>query len=168
MSVRRMISPRTYFTRMNEGRTGWMTEDQLVKECAEFFTSNGYDRLERDQILDQGSQVFNSLLVGSKGEGDEKETIATYFRPRLDRYDVTVFGMLESILFDILDNYDYTNLMLVTDSLSYLPITKIEELGVAVENLMDEGMFLLFLNGRLGHALFDDFKKLAMPIPVQD
>ncbi len=145
-----------------------MTEDQLVKECAEFFRSNGYDNLERDQILDQGNQIFNSLLVGSRGEGDEKETIATYFQPRLDKYDVTVFGMLESILFDILDNYENTNLMLVTDSLSYVPITKIEELGVAVENLMDEGMFLLFLNGRSGYALFDDYSKLAMPIPVQD
>ncbi len=58
--------------------------------------------------------------------------------------------------------------MLVTDSLSYVPITKIEELGVAVENLMDEGMFLLFLNGRSGYAIFDDFKKLTMPVPVAD
>src|SRR5215218_8718154 len=27
----RMISPRTFFARMNEGRHGWMTEGQLVK-----------------------------------------------------------------------------------------------------------------------------------------
>lgn len=163
-----MISPRTYFSRLNEGRINWLGEGQLIEQCVEFFTSNGYDKLERDLVLDQGAQVFNSLLVGSRGEGDLKETIATYFRPRMDRYETPVFGLLESILFDILDNYDSTNLMLVTDSLSYAPITKIEELGVAVENLMNEGMFLLFLNGRSGYAIFDDFKKLTMPIPIPD
>jgi hypothetical protein len=76
--------------------------------------------------------------------------------------------MLESMLYDIIDNYENTSLMLVTDSLSYLPITKTEELGVTIENLMEEGMFVLFLNGRSGYALFEDFEKLTMPIPVQD
>jgi hypothetical protein len=82
-----------------------------------------------------------------------KPTIATYFRPKIDMYDINFFGLLESILYDVLDNYENTNLMLVTDSLSYAPIIKIEELGVAVENLMDEGMFLLFMNERSAHAL---------------
>jgi hypothetical protein len=82
-----------------------------------------------------------------------KPTTATYFRPKIDMYDINFFGLLESILYDVLDNYENTNLMLVTDSLSYAPITKIEELGVAVENLMDEGMFLLFMNERSAHAL---------------
>ena len=163
-----MMSPRTYFSRLNEGRTAWLREGQLVEECVGFFESNGYDKIERDVMYDQGRQIFNSLLVGSKGEADEKESIATYFRPRLDRHEIQLVGVLESILFDILDNYDSTNLMLVTDSLSYVPITKIEELGVAVENLMDEGMFLLILNGRSGYAIFDDFKKLTMPVPVAD
>jgi hypothetical protein len=67
-----------------------------------------------------------------------------------------------------LDNYEDTNLMLVTDSLSYLPIVKTDELSVAIENLMDEGMFLLFLNERSAYALFDEFQKLTMPIPVPD
>jgi hypothetical protein len=52
-----------------------------------------------------------------------------------------------------MDNYENTNLMLVTDSLSYAPITKIEEPRAAVENLMDEGIFLLFMNERSAHAL---------------
>jgi hypothetical protein len=82
-----------------------------------------------------------------------KPIIATYFRPKIDMYDINFFGLLESILYDVLDNYENTNLMLVTDSLSYAPIIKIEELGVAVENLMDEGMFLLFMNERSAHAL---------------
>jgi hypothetical protein len=38
--------------------------------------------------------------------------------------------------------------------------------SVALENLMGEGMYLLFLNGRSAHALFDDFKQLTAPIPV--
>jgi hypothetical protein len=82
-----------------------------------------------------------------------KPTIATYFRPKIDMYDINFFGLLESILYYLLDNYENTNLMLITDSLSYAPITKIEELGVAVENPMDEGMFLLFMNERSAHAL---------------
>lgn len=168
LSSRRMLSPRTYFSRLNEGRSSWLSEGKLIDECAEFFGSNGYDSLKRDVMFDEGGQVFNSLIVGSKGEGDEKESIATYFAPKLDRYEIALFGSLESILFDILDNYDSTNLMLVTDSLSYFPITKIEELGVAVENLMDEGMFLLFLNGRSGYAIFDDYGKLTKPIAVTD
>ena len=160
-----MMSPRTFFARMNEGRSDWMTEGKLIRGCEEFFKSNGYDQLEYDKLFDQGDKVFNSLLVGSKGGS---ETIATYFRPKIDRYDTGFFGLLESILYDVLDNYENTNLMLVTDSLSYVPITKVEELSVAVENLMDEGMFLLFLNERQAHAIFDDFKKLSMPIPVSD
>ncbi len=160
------MSPRTYFSRMNEARAGWLTERQLVEQCAEFFKSNGYEKIDRDVMFDQGGQVFNSLLVGTKGEGDTMELIATYFVPRIDRYEIALFGSLESILFDVIDNYESTTLMLVTDSLSYPPITKIEELGVAVENLMDEGMFLLFVNGRSGYAIFDDFKKLTRPISV--
>lgn len=168
-----MLSPKTYFARMNEGRRGdgWMTEEQVLKECEQFFRSNGYDKVDYNRTFDEGNHVFNSLLVGSRDveEGqDRKETIVTHFRPRLDRYDISLFGLLETILFDILDNYELTNLMLVTDSLSYHTITKIEELGVAVEHLMDEGMFLLFLNGRSGYALFDNFKNLTMPIPVWD
>jgi hypothetical protein len=156
-----MISPRTYFARMNEGRSNWMTEAQLIKGCEEFFKANGYDQIEYDKIFSKGEKVFNSLLVASKGE----ETVATYFRPMLDRHDIVFFGHLESMLFDVLDNYDMS-LMLVTDSLSYMPIIKTEELSVAVENLMDEGMFLLFLNSRSAYAFFDEFKKLSMPVPA--
>jgi len=161
-----MISPRTYFARMNEGRNDWMTEAQLIKGCEEFFKANGYSQIEYDKVFSKGEKVFNSLLVASKGEGDSKETVATYFRPKLDRHDITFFGQLESLLFDVLDNYDMS-LMLVTDSFSYVPITKTEELSVAVENLMDEGMFLLFLNSRSAYAFFDEFKKLSMPVPAQ-
>jgi hypothetical protein len=162
-----MVAAKTFFARMNEGRNGWMTEAQLIKGCKDFFTSNGYDQLEENKIFDQGERIFNSLLVGSKA-GEEKETIATYFKPKIDRYEIGLFGSLESMLYDLLDNYESTNLMLVTDSMSYVPMIKTEELSVALENLMDEGMYLLFLNERSGYALFDEFRKLTMPIPVPD
>ena len=124
---------------------------------------------EHDKVFDQGNKVFNSLLVGSKGDGDDRETNHSHlFPPKIDMYDINFFCLLESMLYDVLDNYENTNLMRVTDSLSYAPITKIEELGVAVENLIDEGMFLLFMNERSAHVLFDEFKKLLMPIPISD
>ncbi len=167
-ALTRMISARTFFARMNEGRRNWMTEGQLVKGCEEFFKTNGYDQIERDKIFDQGDRVFNSLLVGSKQGYDGPETIASYFKPRIDRYDIGSFGSVEAILYDLLDNYENTNLMLVTDSLSYTPMTKIEELSVTLENLMDEGLFVLFMNDRSGYALFDEFEKLTAPIPVLD
>jgi hypothetical protein len=163
-----MVSPRTFFSRMNEGRTSWMTEDELVKGSEEFFKLHGYGKLEFNKLFDQGDKIFNSLVVGSKVKDGGYETIVTYFRPKIDRYDVSFFGLLESLLFDILDNYEDTNLMLVTDSLSYTPLTKLEDVSVGIQNLMDEGMFLLFVNGRSGYAIFDEFKKLSMPIPVSE
>jgi hypothetical protein len=162
-----MVAAKTFFARMNEGRKGWMTEGQLIKGCREFFASNGYGQLEENKIFDQGEKIFNSLLVGTKS-GEEKESIATYFRPKIDRHDIGLFGSLESMLYDVLDNYEDTNLMLVTDSLSYIPMTRTEELSVALESLMDEGLFLLFLNDRHGYAVFDEFKKLTAPIQVPD
>src|ERR671936_460232 len=129
-----MVAARTFFARMNEGRRNWMTEGQLVGACREFFLSNGYDQLEENKIFDHGERIFNSLLVGSNS-GDEKDSIATYFRPRMDRHDTGLLAHLESMLYDVLDNYENFNLMLVTDSLSYAPIVKSEELSVAVENL---------------------------------
>jgi hypothetical protein len=162
-----MVAAKTFFARMNEGRRGWMTEGQLIKGCKEFFTSNGYEKLEENKIFNQGERTFNSLLVGTK-TGADKEAIATYFKPKIDRHDIGLFGSLELMLYDVIDNYESTNLMLVTDSVSYLPMTKVDELSVALENLMDEGMFLLFLNDRSGYAVFDEFKKMTAPIPVSD
>jgi len=162
-----MIAARTFFSRMNEGRTGWMTEAQLIRGCREFLVSNSYDQVEENKIFDHGERIFNSLLVGAK-KGEQQETIAAHFKSKIDRGDTGLFAHLEFMLYDLLDNYDDTNLMLVTDSLSYVSIVKTEELNIAVENLMDEGMFLLFLNERFAYALFDEFQKLTMPIPVPD
>ena len=162
-----MVAAKTFFARMNEGRNDWMIEAELIRGCKEFFVSNGYENLEEKRIFDQGDKIFNSLLVGSK-TGKDEDVIATYFKPRIDRFDIGSLASVESMLYDILDNYENTNLMLVTDSLSYMPIIKEEDLSVALENLMNEGMFLLFLNKSSGYALFDEFKKLTMPISLPD
>lgn len=161
MNKTRMIAAKTFFARMNEGRAAWLTDEQLVKACEEFFQSNEYGGLERD-VAFAGQHNFVSPLIGSS----ELETIATAMRPRIDRFDMAFFGSLESILFDIIDNHEKATLMLVTDSLSYQYTTRMEEIGVALENLMGEGMYLLFVNGRSAHAIFDEFKQLSMPVPV--
>jgi hypothetical protein len=45
-----------------------------------------------------------------------------------------------------MDNYEYTKLMLITDSLSFLPIINRDEVSVAIENMMKDGLNVLFLN----------------------
>lgn len=158
-----MVAAKTFFSRMNEGRSQWLLEEQMLKSCEEFFRYNGYDDLDHG-VTFAGHQGFVSPVIGSS----EQETLATMFRPRLDRHDMAFFGALELALFDVLDNHEKATLVLVTDSLSYGAVTGMEELGVAIENLMDEGMYLLFVNGRAGHALYDEYKKLAAPVPVSD
>jgi hypothetical protein len=56
--------------------------------------------------------------------------------------------------------------MLVTDSLSYLPIIKKDEISVAIENMMDDGLKLLFLNQRSSYAYFERFVDMYKPILV--
>jgi hypothetical protein len=58
--------------------------------------------------------------------------------------------------------------MLVTDSLSYFNIIKKEEVGVAIENMMREGLFILFVNHRFAYALFDKYENMTKPIPICD
>src|ERR687885_753845 len=43
-----------------------------------------------------------------------------------------------------------------------------EEISVAIENLMRDGLFVLFLNHRFAYALFDKFENMTKPIPVSD
>lgn len=158
----RMIAAKTFMARMNEGRGSWLTDKQMLKSCEEFFQENGYTGLDRDVVF-AGHTNFLSPLVASS----ELQTIATIVRTQI-KYDMGFLGSLESTLYDVIDNHDRATLMLVTDSLSYLPIIQTEEIGVELENLVDEGMFLLFVNGRGSHALFDSFEKLSMPVQVSD
>ena len=171
----RMVNPRSYFARMNENRgdNNWLTENQLLEGSKEFFKSNDYYRIEYSKTFDQGGRTFSSPIVASKiisnNEGQEiVETITTIFRSKIKHYDLGLFGFIESITLDLLDNYEQTNLILVTDSLSYIPIIKNEEISVAIENMMRDGLFVLFLNHRYTYALFDKYESMTKPIPVSD
>lgn len=165
-----MVSARSFFSRMNQYRNeNWLTDVQLLKGSEEFFRSNNYYNIEYNRVFDQGRQIFTSPIVASKMKGREDiETIVAVFRSKIIHYNLSFFGILESLLYDIVDNYENTNLMLVTDSLSYIPIIKTEELSVIIENMMKDGLYVLFLNHRFAYALFDHFENLTKPIPVQD
>jgi hypothetical protein len=155
---------------MNQYRNEkWLTDAQLLKGTEEFFRLNNYHNIEYSKVFDQGRQIFSSPIVASKiKDGEEIEIIVSIFRSKINHYEFSFFGVLESLLFDIIDNYENTNLMLVTDSLSYIPIIKIEELSVTIENMMKDRLYVLFLNDRLAYALFDQFENLTKPIPIQD
>ena len=173
-----MVSARSYFARMNENRgdTNWLTDDQLLRGTEQFFKLNSYFNLEYNTALDHGGRTFSSPIVASRktkydDDGDEEEideTIASIFKSKIKNYDLGFFGHLESFTFSVLDNYELTNPMLVTDSLSYFHIIKNQEISVAIENMMREGLFILFLNQQFAYALFDKFENMIKPIPVYD
>ena len=169
-----MINARSYFARMNEHRDdNWLTEDQLLKGVEEFFKLNDYSNIGYNKVFNQGNRTFTTPIVGSKITKYEKEeevdeTIASIFKSKINQYDLSFFGFIESILFDIMDSYDLTKLMLVTDSLSYFHIMKNDEVSITIENMMREGLFILFLNHRFAYALFDRYENMTKPIPVSD
>lgn len=168
-----MVSARSYFARMNENRNDdWLTERQLLRGTEEFFKLNDYSVIENNKVLDQGTRIFSSPIVASKRTNYEEEeaveTMVTVFKSKIKQYELSFFGFVESIVFDVIDNYDLTNLMLVTDSLSYCYFIKNEEIGVAIENMMRDGLFVLFLNHRFAYALFDKYENLTKPIPISD
>ena len=171
-----MVSAKTYFARMNEnrGETNWLTDDQLLRGTEQFFKLKGYSDLEYNRVLDQGGRTFSSPIVASRrtkydDEGEEvDETIASIFKSKIKNYDLGFLGYLETFTFNILDNYELTTPMLVTDSLSYFHIIKNQEISVAIENMMRDGLFILFLNQQFAYALFDKFENMTKPIPVYD
>ena len=169
-----MINARSYFARMNENRgdTNWLTEDQLLRGTEQFFKLNDYSNINYNRLLDQLGRTFSSPIVASrktKYDNDQiEETIVSIFKSKIRNYDISFLGHVESVTFNILDNYELTNPMLVTDSLSYFHILKNQEISVAIEDLMREGLFVLFLNHRFAYALFDKFENMTKPIPVYD
>ena len=170
-----MVSPRTYFARMNENRgdTNWLTDDQLLRGTEQFFKLNDYFDIEYNRVLDQGGRTFSSPIVASRttkyhAEEEIDETIVSIFKSNIEKYDLRFLGYIETFTFNILDNYELTNPMLVTDSLSYFNIIKNQEISVAIENMMRDGLFILFLNHRFAYALFDKFENMIKPVPVYD
>jgi hypothetical protein len=156
----------------NRGDTNWLTDDQLLRGTDQFFKLNDYSDIEYNKVLDQGGRTFSSPIVASrKTKYDDEEideTIVTIFKSNIKNYDLGFLGHIESFTFNILDNYELTNPMLVTDSLSYFHTINNQEISVAIENLMRDGLFILFLNHRFAYALFDKFENMTKPIPVYD
>jgi hypothetical protein len=171
-----MVSARSYFARMNENRevTNWLTHEQLLRGTEQFFKLNDYFEIEYNRVLDQGGRTFSSPIVASrtrKYDDDEEEideTIVSIFKSQIKKYDLSFLGHIESFTFNILDNYELTNPMLVTDSLSYFHIINNQEISVAIENMMRDGLYILFLNHRFAYAFFDKFENMTKPIPVYD
>jgi hypothetical protein len=74
-----MVSPRSYFARMNENRgdNNWLTEDQLLEGTKEFFKSNDYSNMEYNKTLNQGGRTFSSPIVATKiAAHDENQEIS--------------------------------------------------------------------------------------------
>ena len=169
-----MVSARSYFTRMNENRrdTNWLADEQLLQGTEEFFKINHYCNIEYNRVFNQGGRTFSSPIVASRYQAEEEEevdqTIVSIFKSKIKHYDLGFFGYVESFAFTILDNHELTNPMLVTDALSYFYIVKNEEISVAIENMMRDGLFILFLNHRFAYALFDKFENMSKPIPIYD
>ena len=88
-----------------------------------------------------GNDEFDHILVGVA-------------RPKINDYDLQFFGYLESILYDLMDNYEYTKLMLITDSLSYLPIINRDEVSVAIENMMKDGLNVTISQSKIFICIF--------------
>jgi hypothetical protein len=165
----RMVSPKSFFSRMNENRgDNWLDEERLKKGTEDFFRSNDYVNIEYDKTLDQGVRSFLSPLTATKIRNAGLETIVTIIKPKIKQYDLGFFGLVEAVTLDITDNYEHTNLMLVTDSLSYTSIIKNEQISVEIENMMRDGLFVLFLNHRFAFALFDKFENMTKSIPLSD
>jgi hypothetical protein len=171
-----MIGARSYFARMNEnrGESDWLSDDELLKGTEKFFKLNNYSIIEYNRVLAQEQgRTFSSPIIASRRtnydqEGEIEETIVSVFRSNLKKYDINFLGFIESFTFTILDNYESANPMLVTDSLSYFHIIKDQEVSVAIEDMMREGLFILFLNHRFAYAFFDRFENMTQPIPAYD
>ena len=94
-------------------------------------------------------------------------TTVCIINPKIQDYDLGFFGHIEWILYDIIDSYENTNLILVTDSLLYLSIITKEEISVTVETLMGEGLHLLSMNEKSDYAFFEKYHDIMeKPITV--
>jgi hypothetical protein len=115
----------------------------------------GYTRLQNQEAEHTEDEQKASGVFG--GDASNITTSVFIVKPKIQNYDLGFFGHIESILYDIIDSYENTNLVLVTDSLSYLSIITKEEISVTVENLMEEGLHLLFMNEKTDYAFFEKY-----------
>ena len=131
------------------------------------------NQVQDNEYMQEQNQAAQLMDVKRKPSGvfeGSSSNIATavcIINSKIQDYDLGFFGHVESILYDIMDSYENTNLILVTDSLSYLSITSKEEVGVTVENLMEEGLHLLFMNQKYDYAFFEKYDDIIeRPIAV--
>jgi hypothetical protein len=77
-----------------------------MRGTEEFFKSNDYSNIEYNKTLDQGGRTFSSSIVASKTTNDESESekkdemIVTIFRSKIKHYDLSFFGLVESLTLD--------------------------------------------------------------------
>lgn len=121
-------------------------------------------------VQNQEAEPMEGERKSSGVFGEDTSNITTtvcIINPKIQDYDLGFFGHIESILYDIIDSYENTNLILVTDSLSYLSIITKEEISVTVETLMGEGLHLLFMNEKSDYAFFEKYDDIMeKPITV--
>jgi hypothetical protein len=128
----------------------------------------GKERKQQQEEQQEQQQEQQQSESTEFTEGNNKiTTTICLLNSKIQGYDLGFFGHLESVLYDVIDSYDNTNLVLVTDSLSYLSITLKEEIGVTIENLMEEGLYMLFLNDKFDYAFFEKYDDMIEnPITV--
>lgn len=139
------------------------SSQDLLNEMVYRGQGKDYNRVQNDKPM-EGERNASEV---SEGCSSRITTTVCIINPKIQDYDLGFFGHLESILYDIIDSYENTNLILVTDSLSYISITMKEEISVTVENLMEEGLHLLFLNEKSDYAFFEKYEDITeKPITV--
>ena len=144
---------------------GYKNSSQDVNEIDYQGQDKDYTRIQNQEAKQMEGERKASGVFGE--DASKTTTTVCVINPKIQDYDLGFFGHLESILYDIIDNYENTNLILVTDSLSYLSIITKEEISVTVENLMGEGLHLLFMNEKSDYAFFEKYDDIIeKPITV--
>lgn len=157
----------------NQGGNQFISPIVGYRNSSQGYFNEYVNQVQDDEYMQKQNQVAQLMDVERKPSGvfeGSSSNIATavcLINSKIQDYDLGFFGHVESILYDIIDSYENTNLILVTDSLSYLSITSKEEVGVTVENLMEEGLHMLFINEKYDYAFFEKYDDIIeRPITV--
>ena len=157
----------------NQGGNQFISPIVGYRNSSQGYFNEYVNQVQDDEYMQKQNQVAQLMDVERKPSGvfeGSSSNIATavcLINSKIQDYDLGFFGHVESILYDIIDSYENTNLILVTDSLSYLSITTKEEVGVTVENLMEEGLHMLFINEKYDYAFFEKYDDIIeRPITV--
>ena len=157
----------------NQGGNQFISPIVGYRNSSQGYPNEYVDQVQDDEYMQKQNQAAQLMDVERKpsgvfeGSSSNIDTAVCLVNSKIQDYDLGFFGHVESILYDIIDSYENTNLILVTDSLSYLSITSKEEVGVTVENLMEEGLHMLFMNEKYDYAFFEKYDDIIeRPITV--